>query len=40
LITVTEQADTAEQLDPSKYGLNGGLYYVGTRDHCRQYSRA
>jgi len=40
LITATEQADTAEQLDPSNYGLNGGLYYVGTRDHIRQYSRA
>jgi len=40
LIRVTEQADTAEQLDPSSYGLNGGLYFVGTREHCRQYARA
>jgi len=39
LIGDTEQADMAEQLDPTRYGLNGGLYYVGTRDHCRQYSR-
>lgn len=39
LIEATEQADTAEQLDPARFGLNGGLYYVGTRDHCRQYSR-
>ena len=39
LIGDTEQADMAEQLDPDRYGLNGGLYYVGTRDHCRQYSR-
>jgi len=35
----SDRADTAEELDPAKYGLNGGLYYVGTRDHCRQYSR-
>lgn len=40
LIGETEQADMAERLDPARYGLNGGLYYVGTRDHCRQYSRA
>lgn len=38
LIGETEQADRAERLDPARYGLDGGLYYVGTRDHCRQYS--
>ncbi|MDT8408182.1 MAG: hydroxymethylglutaryl-CoA synthase [Wenzhouxiangellaceae bacterium] len=39
LILQTEQADTAESLDPGRYGLSGGLYYTGTHDHCRQYSR-
>lgn len=39
LIGDTEQADTVERLDPARYGLDGGLYYVGTRDHRRQYSR-
>lgn len=40
MLTESEQADHAESLDPERYGLNGGLYYVGTRDHCRQYVRA
>jgi len=40
VIRDTEQADTCEVLDPARYGLAGGLYYVGTRDHCRQYVRA
>lgn len=40
LIGDTEQADTVERLNPARYGLDGGLYYVGTRDHRRQYSRS
>jgi len=39
VIDDTERADTAQRLEPDHYGLNGGLYYVGTRDHRRQYSR-
>ncbi|MFU8878639.1 MAG: hydroxymethylglutaryl-CoA synthase family protein, partial [Wenzhouxiangellaceae bacterium] len=39
LLTESEHADQVESLDPARYGLNGGLYYVGTRDHCRQYAR-
>jgi len=39
LLTETEDADTAERLDPARYGLNGGIYYTGTREHCRQYVR-
>lgn len=39
LIDDTERADTAQRLEPDHYGLNGGLYYVGTRDHRRQYAR-
>ena len=39
LITASETADTAESLEPSRYGLDGGLYYVGTREHRRQYVR-
>jgi hydroxymethylglutaryl-CoA synthase len=34
-----EQADTAERLDPSRYGLGNGLFYTGTRDHQRRYER-
>jgi len=37
LLRATEQADTAEHLDPAEFGLSGGLYYVGTREHRRQY---
>lgn len=40
LLAETEQADTAASLDPARYGLDGGLYYTGTREHCRQYARA
>lgn len=39
MLVETEQADTADSLDPGRYGLDGGLYYVGTREHCRQYAR-
>lgn len=39
LIEQSERADTAERLDPAEYGLSGGLYYLGTRDHIRQYAR-
>jgi len=39
LIEQSECADTAETLDPAEYGLPGGLYYLGTRDHVRQYAR-
>ena len=24
-------------LDPSSWGLDGGVYYLGTRDHMRRY---
>ncbi len=34
-----ESADTAESLDPAAYGLDEGLYYVGTVDHQRRYVR-
>ena len=33
-----EDADRAEQLDPADYGLDGGVHYVGTREHRRQYT--
>lgn len=39
LVSESERADTAESLEPERYGLNGGLYYVGTRDHVRHYAR-
>ncbi len=39
LLADTELADRLERLEPSSYGLEGGLYYTGTRDHCRQYTR-
>lgn len=35
----TEDADRAESLDPTRYGLEGGLYYTGTVDHQRRYER-
>jgi hydroxymethylglutaryl-CoA synthase len=35
----TEHADSAESLDPARYGLEGGLYYTGTVDHQRRYER-
>jgi len=39
LVAQSERADTADRLDPARYGLNGGLYYLGTREHVRQYVR-
>jgi len=39
LIEQSERADTVERLDPAQYGLAGGLYYLGTRDHVRQYAQ-
>ena len=40
LITAAETADhnEAPYPDPSQWGLGDGLWYVGTRDHVRQYS--
>jgi len=35
-----EDADRAEQLNPADYGLDGGVHYVGTREHRRQYTCA
>lgn len=35
----TEDADRAESLDPDRYGLPGGLYYIGTVNHQRRYER-
>ncbi|NKI34418.1 hydroxymethylglutaryl-CoA synthase [Wenzhouxiangella sp. XN79A] len=37
LVRDGEQADTAESLDPTSYGLSDGLFYVGTVDHQRRY---
>jgi len=34
-----EDADLAEQLHPSDYGLESGVFYTGTRDHQRRYER-
>jgi hydroxymethylglutaryl-CoA synthase len=39
LTAEAEQADTAERLDPARYGLGSGLFYTGTRDHQRRYER-
>jgi len=39
LIRESEHSDQLERLDPGHFSLQGGLYYTGTRDHCRQYSR-
>jgi hydroxymethylglutaryl-CoA synthase len=39
LTAEAEQADTAERLDPERYGLETGLFYTGTRDHQRRYER-
>ncbi len=39
LVEASEQSDSAERLDPADYGLSGRLFYTGTRDHCRQYTR-
>jgi len=39
LITATETADTEASLDPSSFGLESGLFYVGTEDHRRRYER-
>lgn len=39
LTAEAEQADTAERLDPARYGLDSGLFYTGTRDHQRRYER-
>ncbi|MCA1778893.1 MAG: hypothetical protein LC637_05800, partial [Xanthomonadaceae bacterium] len=38
MIRANETADHAERLDPANYALEGGLYYLGTRDHRRIYS--
>ncbi len=40
LVRDCDTSDHLEQLDPASYGLQGGLYYTGTRDHSRQYTRA
>ena len=37
LIRQNESADRAERLNPSDYALGSGLFYVGTKDHRRQY---
>jgi len=37
LIRQSEDSDQLEHLDPEHFDLPGGLYYVGTRDHRRQY---
>ncbi len=39
LVLETDNADRQEKLEPSSFGLKDGLFYVGTRDHCRQYQR-
>jgi hypothetical protein len=30
-------ANDGERLSPSQWGLRGELFYVGTRNHIRQY---
>ncbi len=41
IMRLSENADQAENLNPSDHGLNGGgLFYVGSRDHVRRYARA
>ena len=37
LIVLNESADRTERLDPADYGHQSGLFYVGTRNHRRQY---
>ena len=39
LVEESEQSDRREHLEPATFGLENGLYYTGTRDHCRQYAR-
>ena len=39
LVEESEQSDRREHLEPETFGLENGLYYTGTRDHCRQYAR-
>lgn len=39
LVRESEQSDRLEELAPSSFGLKDGLFYTGTRDHCRQYTR-
>ncbi|MFP4208692.1 MAG: hydroxymethylglutaryl-CoA synthase family protein [Wenzhouxiangella sp.] len=39
LVRASEQADRTETLDPSDFGLSGGLYYTGTRNDRRHYER-
>jgi hydroxymethylglutaryl-CoA synthase len=40
IMRLSESGDSAERLEPQDYGLSGnGLYYTGTRDHIRQYTR-
>jgi hydroxymethylglutaryl-CoA synthase len=40
LLNASEEAEANadQQLDPADWGLTGELYYLGTRDHIRQYS--
>lgn len=40
LVHASEASDSQQALDPASFGLHGGLYYTGTREHCRQYTRA
>ena len=37
LIEAFAHAEQAPHLDPTNYGIDGGLVYVGTQDHQRQY---
>lgn len=37
LIRLNESADSVERLDPAEHGHEQGLFYVGTRNHRRQY---
>ena len=37
LIRLNESADSVERLDPAEYGHERGLFYIGTRNHRRQY---
>jgi hydroxymethylglutaryl-CoA synthase len=39
LVHESEHSDRLERLDPEQFDLPAGLYYTGTRDHCRQYHR-
>ncbi|MEE4637620.1 MAG: hydroxymethylglutaryl-CoA synthase [Wenzhouxiangella sp.] len=39
LVRASELADRTETLDPTDFGLSGGLYYTGTRNDRRHYER-